>query len=572
MVIVNTTSNASTIKDIENGIKVNFKHSGVKFQSCMAKLWKDKLLCDVVIKAGSVEIEAHKNVLATQSDYFHAMFTTNMVESKQRKPCVNLGEFDTRAVSAVVDYMYTGCFTVTKCTVQDLLILTDLLQMLELKEVCVTFMSSQLDISNFLGVLEMAEKYNCRELFTKAETLLKQEFQIISSKTEDFLAISLERLRSILQYNDLVLGSLGEGTVLFKSNILIQENTEVQSIIDNQLYSSEPVHDRNADGYILVAGGYLQSRIGSHCPRLNTVEIYDIKTDTWRLMTSLPHVSSGVHLFNLNGKIVCIALENIDSPAMQQVHDSKGVYEYNKVTEKWKDITSAFPKSVILLFQDCFCSKGCLALDPEKYIMYLIMSERQYFVKLDIDVDGDVKCSNAFPLPCVDSEEPCPLYKLSNFAHVILNGRIYIIGGYETLYGLEKMAISDVYVYSIADQTWHIGANMNIPRASFEAVVLEGYIYAVGGCNSCRLNSVERYDPVADTWTTVASMNKERCHHKAVGVNGKLYALGGQSYSTQLGGARKVLNMMEVYEPKYNTWTCIKEMSQRRCLFGGTAL
>lgn len=56
----------------------------------------------------------------------------------------------------------------------------------------------------------------------------------------------------------------------------------------------------------------------------------------------------------------------------------------------------------------------------------------------------------------------------------------------------------------------------------------DNHIYAVGGFNTRRLRSVERYDPESDTWTYVTSMEKERSHLQAVVYNGKIYAVGGK--------------------------------------------
>lgn len=66
----------------------------------------------------------------------------------------------------------------------------------------------------------------------------------------------------------------------------------------------------------------------------------------------------------------------------------------------------------------------------------------------------------------------------------------------------------------------------------------------------------------------MASMEKERSHLQAVVYNGKIYAVGGKSYSVRLGGARKVLNSCEVYDPETDTWSFTEPMKSARCLFG----
>ncbi|OXB82669.1 UNVERIFIED_CONTAM: hypothetical protein H355_003964 [Colinus virginianus] len=62
------------------------------------------------------------------------------------------------------------------------------------------------------------------------------------------------------------------------------------------------------------------------------------------------------------------------------------------------------------------------------------------------------------------------------------------------------------------------------------------------------LDYVERYDPKTDTWTMVAPLSMPR---DAVGVcllGDKLYAVGGYDGQTYL-------NTMEAYDPQTNEWT-----------------
>ena len=74
------------------------------------------MLCDVLVVAGDIEISAHRAVLASCSPYFYAMFTGELTESKADR--VVLQEIDGRALTLLVDFIYTAEVSVTEDNVQ----------------------------------------------------------------------------------------------------------------------------------------------------------------------------------------------------------------------------------------------------------------------------------------------------------------------------------------------------------------------------------------------------------------------------------------------------------------------
>lgn len=59
------------------------KHSRLMLEQ-MNELRSESCLCDVTLVIGSTRINAHRLVLASCSNYFRAMFTSEMAESRQR--------------------------------------------------------------------------------------------------------------------------------------------------------------------------------------------------------------------------------------------------------------------------------------------------------------------------------------------------------------------------------------------------------------------------------------------------------------------------------------------------------
>jgi uncharacterized repeat protein (TIGR01451 family) len=105
-------------------------------------------------------------------------------------------------------------------------------------------------------------------------------------------------------------------------------------------------------------------------------------------------------------------------------------------------------------------------------------------------------------------------------AATVLNGRIYVAGGWPDLRTFEE--------YDPATDTWTTKAPLLIGRQSPGLVAIGDYIYAIGGGSEwSALGTVERYAPATDTWVLVSSLNKGRIGMGTAVVAGGIYAVGG---------------------------------------------
>ena len=72
--------------------------------------FRQGFLCDVIFVCGQGQakqrIAAHRLVVATLSDYFRAMFESNMLEAKQREIVIN--DVDPEALERLIQYAYEG--------------------------------------------------------------------------------------------------------------------------------------------------------------------------------------------------------------------------------------------------------------------------------------------------------------------------------------------------------------------------------------------------------------------------------------------------------------------------------
>lgn len=175
------------------------QHTAEAFARLLEMRSKNKL-CDVVIKAGELTLNAHRVVLAACSPYFNAMFSGDMKESQQG--VVNFQSVSPKAIEALVDFCYLATITVTMENVQELLPTAALLQMHGVVDACCTLLASQLHPSNCLGIRTFSQLHSCPELYKKCCMFMQQRFPEIALH-EEFLDLSFDDLCAILSDSNL---------------------------------------------------------------------------------------------------------------------------------------------------------------------------------------------------------------------------------------------------------------------------------------------------------------------------------------------------------------------------------
>lgn len=136
----------------------------------------------------------------------------------------------------------------------------------------------------------------------------------------------------------------------------------------------------------------------------------------------------------------------------------------------------------------------------------------------------------------------------------VVNGKIYVIGGYPSDGTPGEAALSVVEEYDPATNTWTRKSDMPTARCDFNesSAVVDGKIYVIGGTlyPGPVSSAVEEYDPATDTWTRKADMPTPRWSVGTCAVNGRIYAIGGYP-----SGGFTALNVVEQYDPLTDTWT-----------------
>ena len=167
--------------------------------------------------------------------------------------------------------------------------------------------------------------------------------------------------------------------------------------------------------------------------------------------------------------------------------------------------------------------------------------------------------------------------KRKDFSTAVVDGKIYLIGG--NLFGNRKgpFGMALVEIYNPENNSWRRGADMPTDRAAPTTAVIDGRIYVMGGYtgidnrgkNFKVLKIVEVYDPKTDTWERKQDMSVPRALFGAGVVAGNIYAIGGFVHpSDKNPGDPWHIDLVEVYDPATDTWAKRANMPTKRAALG----
>lgn len=157
-------------------------------------------LCDITLKVDDEIFTAHRIVLASTIPYFYAMFTHDMVESKQTE--VTIHGIDASALEALINFAYSGKVNITAANVQSLLVGASFLQLLKVREACSEFLVKRLHPNNVLGIRAFADTLGCPALVEATNKFIQMHFLDVCQSFE-FLALPLEDAMEIIGWNQL---------------------------------------------------------------------------------------------------------------------------------------------------------------------------------------------------------------------------------------------------------------------------------------------------------------------------------------------------------------------------------
>ncbi len=83
---------------------------------------------------------------------------------------------------------------------------------------------------------------------------------------------------------------------------------------------------------------------------------------------------------------------------------------------------------------------------------------------------------------------------------------------------------------------WTPIASMSVPRSYFAGAVVDGRLIVTGGADSMYGCTTEAYDPVTNTWKSLGLLCRHHARHGAATVNGSIYLSGGRIIGVEPDG------------------------------------
>ncbi|XP_028834088.1 kelch-like protein 5 isoform X2 [Denticeps clupeoides] len=498
----------------------------------MENYLRTRQLCDVVLLAGDRRIPAHRLVLSAVSDYFAAMFTSDVREAKQEE--VKMEGVDPDALWVLVQYAYTGRLELREDTIESLLSASCLLQLTAVVQACCSFLMKQLHPSNCLGIRSFADAQGCQDLHKVAHNYTMEHFLDVM-RNQEFLMLPPAEIEKLLAADDM---NIPEEEVVVSALLswVRHDCTARQPCLPAMLALIRLPLLRPQFLADLESNPLLRDSV--ECQRLVMEAMkYHLLPERRPLLQSprtRPRKATVGALFAVGG--------------MDATKGATSIEQYCLRKDSWRQV--AVMSGRRLQF-------GVAVLEDRLYVV----GGRDGLKTLNT-----VECYN----PRSKSWSVMP--PMSTHRHglgvAVLEGPMYAVGGHDGW-----SYLSTVERWDPQARQWSFVASMSTPRSTVGVAVLNGKLYAVGGRDgsSC-LKSVECFDPHTNKWSGCAPMAKRRGGVGVATWNGFLYAIGGHDAPASSLTSR-LSDCVERYDPKTDAWTAVAPMSISRdavgvCLLG----
>ncbi|XP_078585911.1 kelch repeat and BTB domain-containing protein 2-like [Branchiostoma floridae x Branchiostoma japonicum] len=191
------------------------------FLGTVGDLQRAGVLQDVVLEVEGRRFPCHRLVLSAASPYFRAMFTSDMVESRQKT--VVLQCLEASIFGEILSYIYSGALHVSMDKVQPLYQAADLLQLDYVRDTCSSYMAMNVERSHYMDLYKFADVFSVNVVRKACLQMIRRNF-VEAASSDEFYSLSINQLMEIISHDDL--GVKEETTVLEAVMRWVQHNRE----------------------------------------------------------------------------------------------------------------------------------------------------------------------------------------------------------------------------------------------------------------------------------------------------------------------------------------------------------
>ncbi|XP_020792821.1 kelch-like protein 38 [Boleophthalmus pectinirostris] len=527
----------------------------------------EHILTDVWLCSDQTEIPCHKNVLASSSPYFRAMFCNNFIERHQSK--IVLKSITPGILSIIIDYVYTGLVSIHMNNVLSLMQAAAMLQYGRLFEACSTFLQMQLSPDNCLSMIRLSEILHCESLQVKAKEMAMRSFSDVSA-SEELCELSLPELMRYLEEDDLCaeeeqvfetlvawihhdpLSRKGAISDLFKkvrlryihptylfqfiaSDPLIQSSTLCTELIESVRrlmfsVSSKYIQDTEFNKQWVAHRRYTyQDRLVVVGGRKNNEQtsrealVFEEQTQSWQRLAKLPIRLYKASYVALHSVLYVIGGLTTNAKYSQV---TSTVYTLSLKTNQWRlaepMLEPRFAHQTLSYLHFIFVLGG-LGSDRR------VTASVERFNSMFNQWESMASIPEAVLHPAVAAT----------------NQRIYMFGGEDAMQNPVRL----IQVYHIARNMWSKMENRTVKNVSAPAAVIDDKIYIIGGYTRRMI----AYDTKTNCFIKCANLKERRMHHSVSVLNNKLYITGGRYVNGH--DVIQDSDTFESYDPKTDTWT-----------------
>jgi len=166
----------SKIENSSNKLAAQFSDSNINPVSPPVHLFTDMILL-----VDRNKIHCHKMILGMYSNFFRQMFLSGMKESKSDE--IELKDVDLTTIKNMLIFMYTGKVDNSKIN-EHLLAAADFYDVMELRSICITYMSKTINDINVTKICQAAILLNDKELADTSKLFMVKNWARLSKRDD----------------------------------------------------------------------------------------------------------------------------------------------------------------------------------------------------------------------------------------------------------------------------------------------------------------------------------------------------------------------------------------------------